>query len=297
MLLFKYNSNKGSINGITHKAYFNQIKWPTVSPLALLLVVVLAGLCWYPSFIEVQKKIVIVKQKQQKLLRRDKQVQRLVSQTAKPEWLSDYSWLTWHTEAKKITSLTSEIDSTKPPLLFYISLQGVASQQSWRLILNKLIDDYSLLPKFEQIYWLESGLLDVNIELQLVPRKMAIKDYLFLPRRVYRDWPKNIEVLAALEWQRKRSLKIRIGERDLSLEQGDWVPELAANLVSLDGQRAVFRQQYGNLNQKTQTELVLDYLNDSALEGVSLARDKSELMVYEDSDILAYQNRENKDGL
>jgi len=299
MLLFKYKSNSGSVEGISPNTNFNQIKWPKMSPLALMLTVVLAALCWYPSFIEVQQKIVIVKQKQQKLLQRDMQVQSLVNQTTRPEWLNDHSWLTWHTEAKTMASLPSEIDTSKPPLLFYISLQGIASQQSWSLMLNKLIDDYSLAPKFEQIYWLESGLLDVNIELQLVPRKMAIKDYLFLPSRVYRDWPKNIEVLAALEWQNKRSLKIRIGELDLSLKQGDWVPELAANLVSLDGQHAVFRQQYANStqNHKGQAELVLEYLNHFDIEGVSLDHDKSEPMQYEGVDTLAYQNRETKDGL
>ncbi len=297
MLLFKFKSNNSPIVGISPNTYFNQIKLPRVSPLALFLAVVLAALCWYPSFIEVQQKILVVKQKKQKLLQRDMQVQRLVNQTARPEWLSDYPWLTWHTEAKTMASRSNDLDRGKPPLLFYISLQGVASQQSWSLMLNKLIDDYSLQPKFEQIYWLESGLLDVNIELQLVPKKLAIKDYLFLPRRVYRDWPKNIEVLAALEWQNKRSLKIRIGELDLSLEQGDWVPELAANLVSLDDQRAVFRQQYGNSiqNQKAQAELVLEYLNHPDLEGVSLAQGKSSQ--YESVGILAYQNREVKDEL
>ncbi|OUR66059.1 hypothetical protein A9Q77_11605 [Marinomonas sp. 42_23_T18] len=299
MLLFKFKSNNRPIVGVSPNTYFNQIKLPKVSPLTLFLAVVLAALCWYPSFIEVQQKILVVKQKKQKLLLRDMQVQRLVSQTARPEWLSDYPWLTWHTEAKTITTGSNEIDSGKSPLLFYISLQGVASQQSWSLMLNKLIDDYSLQPKFEQIYWLESGLLDVNIELQLVPKKLAIKDYLFLPRRVYRDWPKNIEVLAALEWQNKRSLKIRIGELDLSLEQGDWVPELAANLVSLDGQRAVFRQQYGHSiqDQKAQAELVLEYLNHATLEGVSLAQDNAKFSQQMNIDILAYQNRDVKDEL
>lgn len=296
MLLFKYKHNKEPIEGISAHAYFDRSKLPKVSPLIIFLVVILGILCWYPSFISVQQKMLVVKQKQQKLLQRDQQIQRLLNQTEKPIWLSDYPWLTWHTETA-ITQKLNENESGKPALLLYISLQGVSNHQDWRLVLNRLMDEYSLRPKFEQIYWQESGLLDVNIELQLVPKKLALKDYLFLPRRIYRDWPKNIEVLAALEWQNKRSLKIRIGDRDLSLEQGDWVPELAASLVLLDDQRAVFRQQYGKSvqNQKAPAELILDYFKRSDLTDVGLVQDDGKSNHNGEIDILAYQYREPSD--
>ena len=293
MLLFKYKHNKEPIVGVSAKAYFGHSKLPKVSPFLILLIVILGVLCWYPSFMAVQEKMLAVKQKQQKLLQRDQQVQRLINQTEKPIWLSDYPWLTWHTETAT-AQRSKKAESGKPPLLLYISLQGVSNYQDWTLVLNRLMDEYSLRPKFEQIYWLESGLIDVNIELQLVPKKYALKNYLFFPRRIYRDWPKDIEVLAALEWQSKRSLKIRIGELDLSLEQGDWVPELAANVVLLDDQRAVFRQQYGasTQNQTSPTELILDYFNRLDLKGVTLIQEERGPVLNAEKAVLAYQNGE-----
>ena len=280
MWLFKYrNTRRVSDQLVGFSAHYQDLKWPVVSPVTICLSIVLAGLCWYPSFTQLEAKKAKLQLNQVQLMKRDQALQRLILQTEKPTWLADFTWLTWQAETHNakhpsLTNLKEGARSSKSPLLtYYISLKGVASYQDWSKILNRLFDEYSLRPKSEHIYWLASGLLDVRLELQLVTKKLALKKYSLLARRGYRNWPKEIEVQAALSWHDKRSLKLRVGESSLTLTQGDWVPELAANLVTLDADKAVFRQQVSATRQADleRSDLVIPYLNLANFEGVTLS--------------------------
>lgn len=281
MLLFKSSKNDRSlITGTENsRVQMRSLGWPPISLATVVLAFILASLAWYPSFISLKEETLALEQDQKKLLRQSKILQSLLDKSNHPIWLDNYSWLTWQAETERAdlfrNSILSHKDKGATPLLFYISLQGASSYQEWMTILNKLFDQYSLRPSYEQIYWLENGLLDMNLQLQFVPKKFAVKKYQPLPNRFYQTWPKDIEVLAALKWQDKRILKMRVEERDLSLELGDWVPALAANLVSLSDKQAVFQQQYmsSTFVDQAQPNLVLNYLNTADLSDVNLQLD------------------------
>lgn len=299
MLLFKYKSNKKAFIGAESSInrHFKGISWPPISPTAMVCLLLLAALCWYPSFNKIQVDSQLLQQRKLSVVSKNQRLQNMFNPSNQPMWLEDYAWLTWQAESQRGELIQTE-KSTKP-LLFYISLQGTSSYHAWMSVLNKLFDQYSLRPKYEQIYWLENGLIDMNLQLQLVSKKLAVKDYQPLPRRLYREWPKNIEVLAALKWRGKRLLEVRIDELTLSLEQGDWVPALAANLVSLDTDKAVFRQQYSFLNppEQAKTELILEYLNDTNLEDVNLTLYANEKSKPQEVDHLAFQYERQEDDI
>lgn len=281
MLLFRSNSDekpfvRASGNSpIQMKAFV----WPPISLVAAITIFILASLAWYPSFTSLKEETLAIEQHQKKVLRQSEMLQNLLDKSNQPTWLESYSWLTWQAETERPDFFSKEgfnnNEKGAAPLLFYISLQGVSSYREWMLVLNKLFDQYSLRPNYEQIYWLESGLLDMNLQLQFVPKKFAVKKYQPLPNRLYQTWPKDIEVLAALKWQDKHLLKMRIEEIDMTLKVGDWIPALAANLVSLNDTQATFRQQYVNAFSAdyTQSDLVLSYLNRADFTDVSLKLD------------------------
>jgi|GEM_PF-2087607 len=281
MLLFKSSKNDRTlITGTENsRVQMRSLGWPPISLATVVLAFILASLAWYPSFISLKEETLALEQDQKKLLRQSKILQSLLDKSNHPIWLDNYSWLTWQAETERAdlfrNSILNHKEKGATPLLFYISLQGASSYQEWMTILNKLFDQYSLRPSYEQIYWLENGLLDMNLQLQFVPKKFAVKKYQPLPNRFYQTWPKDIEVLAALKWQDKRILKMRVEERDLSLELGDWVPALAANLVSLSDKQAVFQQQYmsSTFVDQAQSNLVLNYLNTADLSDVNLQLD------------------------
>lgn len=303
MLLSKYkNSSSSPHSGATRfLAKFKREKQFAFSPISLVLLVILAALSWYPGFISLQQQVTALDQDRTKLLKRDKKIQALLRQVHQPAWLSDYPWLAWHVESKQKTTPVLTQNKAITPLNLSISLQGVASYQEWLAVLNKIFDDYSLSPKYEQIYWLETGLLDVNLELQLVSKKFAEKEYRILPTRTFNPWPTDIQVLAALKWRNERSLKVRVGDQYLSLKQGDWVPELASNLILLDDAQAVFRQQFAPLQMTTKTEkdlsrgqLAINYLSQPNLEGVDLRYLSSEKTLETQSFSFAFEQGERE---
>lgn len=273
MLLFKFKKNS-EINA-ANIGSFNDFKLPVVRPLAAFIIVILGGLCWVPSFLELQAQTQALQLEQQRLLSRNHKVKSLLEQVAKPAWLASYPWLTWYTKSQSSRSGSHDQLKKSSPRLLTFSLQGIASYQEWAQVLNRLLDSYPLQTTFEQIDWQVSGLLDVSLELQLVPKKQALKQYQLFPRRVVQSWPDNIEVLAALKWQDKRSLKVNVDLQTLSLAQGDWVPELAADLILLDDKKAVFRQQSTSfrLDDSASNELELTYLNGFKLDDVMLTKE------------------------
>lgn len=278
MLLFRSSNDEKTFVRASDKAPI-QIKgftWPPISLVAAITLFVLAILAWYPSFMSLKEETLTIEQHQKKVLRKNEILQNLLDKANQPTWLESYPWLTWQAETERAGLLNKKGNQISnkgaEPLLFYISLQGIAGYQEWMSVLNKLFDQYSLRPSYEQIYWLDDGLLDMNLQLQFVSKKLAVKKYQPLPNRFYQAWPKDIEILAALKWQDKRLLKMRIEEVDMTLKVGDWVPALAANLVSLNDKQATFRQQYVNAfsTDYTQSDLILNYLNRTDFTDVSL---------------------------
>lgn len=266
--------------------------WPPIRLTTCLCILLLSALCWYPSFNSITSENERLALQKQRMQTQNQKRQSLLALSHQAAWLEEYAWLTWQAETQR-ADLKGAQENSRSPLLLYISLQGVSSYSNWMLVLNKLFDQYALRPRYEQIYWLETGLVDMNLELQLVPKKLAIDNYQPLPRRGYKTWPENIEVLAALKWQDKRVLQLRVEAETLSLEQGDWVPALGATVTSLDADRAVFRKQSlsSNLSDKKATELVLNYLSPDTSSDVNLTLNVKDLNPQISAAELAFQSK------
>lgn len=234
--------------------WINFHKLPQVSLLLIVCAPILLSLPWYLLISPMlDKNRALQSQWQAHQAKQDTQIEQVKrehkardskqSERSQYAWLNAYSWLNW------------QLNTTKQPIN-HVEVTGVATFTQWQKVLTNL-DQQALIPVTYQLRWLPDNRLKLALVLRpSLDRVTTASIQLISPIRAlltrpYKAWPDDLSLTATLYWQQQRFATLQLGGQKISVLEGVWVPEIAANLISLNHNGALFRQQY--LDQKNET--------------------------------------------
>ena len=211
---------------------FYQIKLPNISYLLVVLLPLLLLVFWYPATSSALIQLLTLQEQIERAEQKRDHVKRRLPNERILAWLEEYDWLSWQ---------LSQPDATVER--YVLQLQGINHYSQWQNLINNLLERYSLQPLSSKIEWLSNDLFDANFSLQWVEGDFGFP-IIVIPERTYVPWLEGITLSALVYWGGEWRVKIQYDKSEVTLSQGDWLPELAARLVRLDKYGALFRQQY-----------------------------------------------------